>query len=67
MRCPATSTTAKLTCMASQKTTESDGDAIHYGKSMRDEMGICPGERADCTDKPAQARFTPSQGQSISI
>lgn len=40
MRCPATSTTAKLTCMASQKTTESDGDAIHYGKSTRDEMDI---------------------------
>lgn len=40
MRCPATSTTAKLTCMASQKTRESDGDAIHYGKSTRDEMDI---------------------------
>lgn len=52
--------------MASQKTTESDGDAIHYGESKRDEMDMCPGESADFTDKLAQARFTPSQGQSIS-
>lgn len=54
--------------MASQKTTESDGDAIHYGKSKaskRDEMDMCSGESADFTDKLAQARFTPSQGQSI--